>query len=246
MRYRLAAAETDPLHCAHRTNRSKPQLYAMHERFIADVVRNHHNGIILDRWGELALPDGWLVAGCLFQTVWNLQAGRAPEADIKDYDLFYFDSNDPSEAAERRIQARVHDVLADLGIAVEVSNQARVHVWYESFFGDPYEQLRTACDGIDRFLVLATCVGIRPGELYAPNGLALLYEGLLTMNPLTPYRNLFDQKAASYRARWPWLRIQTPEEGDALTFLSPDVRPTAFGNDPVVGEPPIPGASGND
>jgi uncharacterized protein len=220
---RLAGHETDPLNCTHLSNRSRPQLYAMHEGFIADILRNRHNGIILDRWGELALPDGWLVAGCLFQTLWNLQAGRAPEADIKDYDLFYFDSNDPSEAAERRVQARVDDVLADLDIAVEVSNQARVHVWYESYFGHPYEQLRTACDGIDRFLVLATCVGIRPGELYAPNGLALLYDGLLTTNPLTPYRNLFDQKAASYRARWPWLRIQSPEEGRGLTSLSPDV-----------------------
>jgi hypothetical protein len=102
---------------------SKPHLNTMHERFIADILRNHHNGIILDRWGELALPDGWLVAGCLFQTVWNLQAGRAPEADIKDYDLFYFDASDPSEAAERRAQARVDDVLADLDIAVSCNHE---------------------------------------------------------------------------------------------------------------------------
>jgi len=62
--------------------------------------------------------------------------------------------------------------------------------------------------GIDRFLVPATCVGVRPGELHAPHGLELLYEGVLTMNPLTPHRELFERKAASYRARWPWLRIE--------------------------------------
>jgi uncharacterized protein len=197
---RLAAAETDPLRCAYRSNRSKPQLCAMRERFIADILRNDHNGIILDRWGELALPDGWLVAGCLFQTVWNLQTGRPGvlRRRISRLRPVLLRQRRPSEAAERRAQARMANVLADLDIAVEVSNQARVHVWYESYFGHPYEQLHMACGGVDRFLVLVTCVGIRPGELYAPNGLALLYDGLLTMNPLTPYRDLFDQKAASF------------------------------------------------
>jgi hypothetical protein len=179
----------------------------MRERFFADILRNSANRAVLDRWSALALADGWLVAGCLFQTVWNLQAGRAPEADIKDYDLFYFDASDTSEAAEQSVQARVDEVLGDLGIVIEASNQARVHLWYEAHFGRPYEALRSARDGIDRFLVLATRVGVRPGEIYAPSGLALLYDGVLTMNPLTPHRDLFEGKAASYRSRWPWLQI---------------------------------------
>ena len=180
----------------------------MQDRFFADILRNGNNRAILDRWSALALPDGWLVAGCLFQTVWNLRAGREPEADIKDYDLFYFDANDTSEDGEHDLQAHVDEILGDLGVAVEASNQARVHIWYESHFGHPYKKLGSARDGIDRFLVPATCVGVRPGELYAPNGLELLYDGVLTMNPLTPYRELFERKAASYRARWPWLQIR--------------------------------------
>lgn len=181
----------------------------MQARFFTDILSNAHNSAILERWSALALPDGWLVAGCLFQTVWNLQSGREPEADIKDYDLFYFDAGDTSEAAERGVQARVDEVLGDLGVTIEASNQARVHLWYESHFGRPYAgALRSARDGIDRFLVPATCVGVRPGELYAPNGLALLYDGVLTMNPLMPHRDLFERKAASYSARWPWLRVR--------------------------------------
>ncbi|MDM0078022.1 nucleotidyltransferase family protein [Variovorax sp. J2P1-59] len=180
----------------------------MQERFIADILRNRNNRAILDRWPALNLPDGWLVAGCLFQTVWNLRSGHAPEAGIKDYDLFYFDASDTSEEGERRVQARVDEALGDLGVTIEASNQARVHLWYESHFGQPYEELRSARDGIDRFLVPATCVGIRPGDLYAPNGLAMLYDGLLTMNPLVPHRDLFHEKSASYRARWSWLQIQ--------------------------------------
>jgi hypothetical protein len=156
----------------------------------------------------LALPDGWLVAGCLFQTVWNLQAGRSPEADIRDYDLFYFDPGDTSEKGESGVQARIDEVLGDLGVTIEASNQARVHFWYESYFGHPYGELHNACEGIDRFLVLASRVGVRPGEVYAPSGLALLYDGILSMNPLLPHRMLFDRKVKSYLERWPWLHCQ--------------------------------------
>ncbi|MBT2323772.1 nucleotidyltransferase family protein [Variovorax paradoxus] len=195
-------------------------LDTMQDRFLADILRNGHNRSILDRWSALALPDGWLVAGCLFQTVWNLQSGRAPEAAIKDYDLFYFDASDTTEAGERSVQARVEQVLGDLGVTVEASNQARVHLWYESYFGRPYQALCSARDGIDRFLIPATCVGIRPNELYAPNGLELVYDGLLTMNPLTPHRDLFERKAASYCARWSWLQIGEGQNRPPTHILS--------------------------
>lgn len=179
----------------------------METRFRNDVLTNRNNRVILERWAALDLPDSWLVAGCLFQTVWNRQAGRAPEADIKDYDLFYFDNADLSENGERDVQARVNRLFADLGVPIEATNQARVHTWYESYFGRPYPALDSASGGIDRFLMPATCVGIRPDAIYAPHGLGMLYEGVLTSNPLTPHLDLFEQKAASYWARWPWLRV---------------------------------------
>ncbi|TWO70612.1 nucleotidyltransferase family protein [Caenimonas sedimenti] len=183
------------------------------DRFTRAVLANRHNRAILERWDRLALPDGWLVAGCLFQTVWNLKGGAAAEAHIKDYDLFYFDGADLSEEGERQVQARVDEVLGDLGVAVEAKNQARVHLWYPEYFGHAYPPLGSARDGIDRFLVPATCVGIRPDstgwEIYAPYGLALLDEGRLTRNPLTNHAALFQAKAHSYRARWPWLRIES-------------------------------------
>jgi uncharacterized protein len=179
--------------------------------FLAQVLRNPANAAILDRWDDLRLPDGWLVAGCLFQTVWNLRGGRPPQEGIKDHDLFYFDGEELSDAAEQAVQARVDSVLGDLGVAVEAKNQARVHLWYPGHFGHPYPALRDARDGIDRFLVRETCVGVRPGgdglEIHAPHGVEGVARGTLTPNPLTPHAALFDAKVASYRARWPWLRV---------------------------------------
>ena len=181
--------------------------------FLRDVLANRCNRAILERWERLALPDGWLVAGCLFQAVWNRRIGAPVEANVKDYDLFYFDGADLTQEGERQVQARVDAVLGDLGVVVEAKNQARVHLWYREYFGHDYPRLRSARDGIDRFLIPATCVGLRPEadggwELYAPHGLTLLYSGVLAPNPLTDHPRLFEAKAQSYRARWPWLRIE--------------------------------------
>jgi uncharacterized protein len=182
--------------------------------FIRDALQNRHNRFILEHLPALGLPDAWLVAGCLFQTVWNLRSGKPPEAHIKDYDLFYFDPADLSEAGEAAVNERAGACFAGRGIVVEAKNQARVHTWYEDYFGYPYPALRSSCDGINRFLVSCTCVGLKPGpagldavELYAPNGLDALYKGKLSPNPLCNHLPLFRGKARAYQNRWGWLQI---------------------------------------
>ncbi|WP_298214692.1 nucleotidyltransferase family protein [Acidovorax sp.] len=189
---------------------------ALTRRFVSETLQNPHNAALLERLPFLGLPDVWLVAGCLFQTVWNLHSGLEPTANIKDYDLFYFDASDLSESAEQAVQARVTALFADLPITVEAKNQARVHLWYEQWFGYPYEALQSARHGIERFLVPCTCVGLQPSTttaaaepgLYAPYGLKELYGGILRPNPQCPHLPLFEAKARSYRKRWPWLTIQ--------------------------------------
>jgi hypothetical protein len=183
------------------------------ERFIGDALRNDANREILARLPDLGLPDAWLVAGCLFQSVWNTIGGRAPDAGIKDYDLFYFDDSNLSEAAEATVGEHVDAWFADLGVTIEAKNQARVHTWYPQWFGHAYPALKSTCDGIDRFLVPCTSVGLqvtpkhRMPRVYAPHGLADLYAGILRPNPLCDHRPLFLEKARSYQARWPWLQI---------------------------------------
>jgi uncharacterized protein len=167
---------------------------------------------------ELVLPDCWLVAGCLFQAFWNTQHGRAPAAGVKDYDIFYFDAADTSYEAEDQVIRRVRRALADLDIAFDVKNQARVHLWYEQRFGWPYPQLQSARDGMARFLIAGTCIGVSPVsaaegrravELFAPFGLEDCIAGRLRPNPLTadPVA-AFRAKAESYCARWPHLVIE--------------------------------------
>lgn len=179
--------------------------------FIHMALENPLNRAILERLPALTLDDVWLVAGSLFETVWNLRSGRPVAENIADYDLFYFDGDDLSWEGEDRHIKRLDDVFGDLAEVIELKNQARVHLWYRERFGGDYPQLTSSRDGIDRFLIAGTCIGIRPApgghEIYAPYGIEDAVEGVLRPNPKIGPPELFRAKAENYRARWPWLKI---------------------------------------
>ena len=170
-------------------------------------LTNPANCQLLAALAELDIPQCHLTAGCLFQTVWNVLSGRPPAENIKDYDVFYFDGSDLSWEAEDAVIRRVAPIAERLGLPVEVKNQARVHLWYKNRFGADYPQLFSARDGMSRYLVRCTCVGIEAatGEVFAPDGFADLEAGLLRVNRLLPRPGLWQAKAEHYRARWPWL-----------------------------------------
>lgn len=179
------------------------------DAFVATALINPVNAELLARLRRLALPDCWLTAGCLFQTHWNLRSGQPPCQGIKDYDVFYHDAADLSYEAEDAVIQRVAAATADLGAEIEVRNQARVHLWYEKRFGRPRAAIASSRQAIGLYLVACTCVGIAVAttELHAPYGLDDLDAGILRPNPRNDEPDLFAAKAASYRARWPWLTI---------------------------------------
>jgi len=178
-------------------------------RLLALARASPVNAALLEILPSLGLNQGHLTAGCLFQEVWNHRAGRPVGWGIRDYDVFYFDDRDLSFEAEDAVICRVRQATAHLAVEVEVRNQARVHLWYPQRFGPGYPQLRSARDGIDRYLVACTCIGIElaTGMLYTPNGLAELEAGMLRPNTRNVRPDLFRRKAEAYRARWPFLTI---------------------------------------
>src|SRR6476661_3539677 len=98
--------------------------------------QNKWLGEILERFEEVALPDTWLVAGCIAQTIWNLGHGQPAEFGLKDVDLIYFDGLDLSLEDEASHERRLCDLFQYLPIKLDVKNEARVHLWYEDRFGD--------------------------------------------------------------------------------------------------------------
>ena len=181
------------------------------------ALSNPANRRLLDGLAQFALPQCHLTAGCLFQTIWNVLSGRPPAENIKDYDVFYFDGSDLSWEAEDAVIRRIAPLAQRLGLPVEVKNQARVHLWYRQRFGGDYPQLLSARDGISRYLVRCTCVGIDTvtGAIFAPDGFADLEAGILRINPVRPQPDKWRAKAETYRERWPWLRIVEVEGASA-------------------------------
>lgn len=179
------------------------------EDFIATVTSIDENARLIEYFRKDCLPDCYLTAGCLFQPIWNRRSNKSDLWGVKDFDVFYFD-HDTSWEAENEVIERANKTLGSLAKRVEIRNQARVHLWYEKRFGVPSPQLRSSRDGIDRFLISCTCVGIdvQTLELYAPNGLDELYYGKLRMNPRNSNPRLYRQKALDYKARWPWLEVR--------------------------------------
>jgi len=191
------------------------QAEALASRFRHAIFENSFNREIFKRLPRLALPDAWLVSGCLFQTVWNVLEGREPTYGIKDYDIFYFDLDTSWEAEDNAIKAAAL-LFADLKVEVEIRNQARVHLWYEQKFGVPCPQFRSACDGIDNFLNTCSMVGARPVDggidLYAPHGLSDVFDRVMRPNPYrngTGPRDRYDEKAARWKSLWPSLTIRS-------------------------------------
>jgi len=179
--------------------------------FVEAVLQNRANQIILERLPGFGLTDAWLVSGSVFQTVWNVVTGRAPEYGIKDYDIFYFDADTSWEIEDASIP-RVAAAVSDIGALVETRNQARVHLWYPNKFGIAYPPLQRATEGIDRFLALVAQVGIRPAEggydVYAPHGLDDISTLTIRANLCPNFRaDLYEAKATSWKARWQELTI---------------------------------------
>jgi uncharacterized protein len=169
---------------------------------------------VLETLREQALPDWRIASGAVFQTAWNALTGRDPDYGIKDYDALYFDP-DVSWGAEDLFIHRVAAAFPPgLSGMVEVRNQARVHLWFEGKFGEPFAPLACTDEALARFLTPANAVGVRLErdgriDVAAPLGLADCFAMRLQPNPLRPRNPAnYERVTAGLKARWPEVDIE--------------------------------------
>ena len=187
-------------------------------RFLRSVLENPVIATVLTRAEMLGLPDWYLAAGCLFQTVWNELHGFDPQHGIQDYDLIYFDDSDLSWDAEDRVIRRCASVFGDLEVDVEVRNQARVHLWYEEHFGVPCPPLTSSAAAIDTYAAHACRFGVRQiggvVDVYAPSGFDDLFGLIVRPNPVQAPREVYVAKCARWTQVWPRLTVIDWPEGE--------------------------------
>src|SRR5215472_15075188 len=161
----------------------------------------------------LDLPDWLIMSGAVYQRVLNKLTMRAPDYGVRDYDLGYFDASDISYEAEDAVIRRVAAAFDEpLRSAVEVRNQARVHVLFEGHFGEPYTPLSCTAEALERFVSPMFAVGVRLMRddrlhIAAPFGLADLFALRLRSNPRRFSPN-FSQVAAGVTRRWPQVTVE--------------------------------------
>ena len=183
------------LHSLERTIRSSPLL-----------------GPVLDRWGDVRLPNCWLVAGAVAQTVWNANLGYSPDHGIKDVDIVYFDADNLAPKLEQAEEQRVRSLFANLPVQFDVKNEARVHLWYEARFGYAIAPYQSTEEAIATFPTTATSIGVRlvegQIEISAPFGLTDLCHLVVRPNKAQVTAELYEAKVSRWRKFWPALDIR--------------------------------------
>jgi uncharacterized protein len=156
------------------------------------------NPIVVALLDRVAAPDWYITAGCLTQTVWNCLSGRPPAADIKDYDVIYYD---PLEPPERPLRAAIAAAGADLGVELDIHNQAL------------REPPMTSAEAVATWPATASCVAVRrarPGgalRVLAPHGFADLFGLVVRPNRVRAPREVYEEKSARWQRQWPALRV---------------------------------------
>jgi hypothetical protein len=168
---------------------------------------------VLETARDLGLPDWMIFSGGIYQTAWNALTGRDPNFGIKDYDLGYFDPDTSWDAEDAAIVRAREAYAAPLDGLVEVRNQARVHLWFEKRFGEPYAPLADTADALTRFVSPTFAVGARLKadgaiEIIAPFGLEDIFALRIRPNPLRPQSGGFDRAAQSAKGRWPEITVE--------------------------------------
>lgn len=167
---------------------------------------------VLEGLRELDLPDHLLVAGAIYNEVWNHLTGRPALTGVNDIDVFYFDDRDIGWDAEDHVIRQVEARCSGLPVPVQVRNQARVHLWFEAKFGSPFSPLASSAEMLGRYASKTHSVGARlrsddSMEIVAPFGLDDLFSFRMVPNPVLANRLAHTSKGDRAKRIWPELTL---------------------------------------
>ncbi|UZP34450.1 hypothetical protein NXS19_002266 [Fusarium pseudograminearum] len=178
-----------------------------------DVVKHNQTLMtVLSRAAEMKLPNWYLAAGALTQTVWNVMTNRDPEQGIDDYDLIYFDASDLSWEAEDVVIQKGKEIFKDIPVEVEIRNQARVHLWYEKKFGRPCPQHHSSEAAMTAWGTNTALIGVSlrdDGEwdIFAPWGLSDMFTLVVRPNQQIMTEETYIKKTQRWIKLWPEITI---------------------------------------
>ncbi len=161
---------------------------------------------------SLRLGSWCIGAGAVRNLVWDHLHGYTQPSRLPDLDVAYFDPQDLSSEAEGALQSALQSLMPDL--PWEVTNQAGVHLWFESCFGQPVAPLHSLHEAVASWPEYATCVGVTLDgaqniDVISPWGLDDLFSMVVRRNPIRASARTYLQrvKQKQYLRRWPRVRV---------------------------------------
>jgi len=168
-----------------------------HEKWLMEILRTVR---------DLQLPDWYLAAGVIRNTVWDVLHGYKKRTQLNDIDVVYFDPH--KKFQENEIKKKLKKIYPQY--SWDVVNQVFVHKTY--VYKRP---VKSSCEAIAHFVEVPTCVGVRLEKdnsltVCAPHGLRNLFFFLVVPAPysnLKRYRERMKKK--QWKKIWPKLHISS-------------------------------------
>jgi hypothetical protein len=160
----------------------------------------------------LGLADWCIGAGAVRNAVWDHLHHYATPSAVTDVDVAYFDASGVSGARDAQLALQLSAAMPE--VPWEVTNQALVHTWYESYFGHAVAPLESLNDALASWPEFATCVGVwlkadDTMGVIAPHGLQDLFSLTVRHNPSRVSAATYEQRLVQkqYAKRWPLLTV---------------------------------------
>ena len=180
------------------------------DQLLSILKENRFLYTVLEGCEELGIPNYYLGAGCICQSVWNSLNHQDLMYGIADIDFVYFDP-DISYEKEDAIIKKVKSRFVGSPIEIDVKNEARVHLWYKNHFGHEIRPYVSLEDAIDTWPTTATAIGVRleSGKLmvYAPFGVKDLFQQVVRPKKIQISQDVYEGKCRKWLAKWPTLTV---------------------------------------
>lgn len=181
-----------------------------HKELTSIIYSNEWLMSVLRASFECKLPDWFVAAGAIRSIVWDKLHGYKVPTPISDVDVIFYDPNDLSEERDKKAEIELSNYMPS--VEWDAKNQAAVHLWYKDVFGFSIEPILSGEDAINRWN--STSIGVRLLSddtlyIYAPYGLADLFEMKLRRNQRYIPRDSFLQKVnrSTIKEKWPMAQI---------------------------------------
>lgn len=184
------------------------------ETAITILKKNDELMDILNYIESLKLPNYYIAAGSVFQTIWNYYDNNDLNFNIKDIDVIYFNGVDLTVETDIKYYELISEYCKSKGYKykIDVSNEARMHLWKKQKFNIDVEPYINSEDAIDKWIATVHAIGITKEDnqikVYAPYGLSDIFSKII--RPIKHKYNtkeIYDKKASSWNERFENLNI---------------------------------------